>query len=367
VRFVTGFVAFGLVLSGRAGNAQVPNLRQVALRNLGTDGPERRNSHIAVTPQGAIAFTSGFDAQDRLVTIVDSTGRVLARAIPKGPGPGEANGVMTLLSSESTFAAYSPDGRLIVFRPSGAHVATHRLTAENAGAPLRLFQDSIDVLKVPGFNGIRRIALSSLGGRPLIPLGDATLAGLVKSTQPQGPPSYPAYVSFPGGVLVGHTTTYRLQRFDSKGNPVGPAFGRPLPPNHPDSVALAEVRRAAEAAAARGPQPTVVRNPDGTVAATAPPTRTRTVDERVAAEAARVIPHFGPTGLHVDGAGRVWVVRPTGNTTTFDVYRDGRLLGSRSIPCRTGGGSIAGAFLAIMCQSSHPDREVDLKLFKIEP
>ena len=67
----------------------VPQLDRVAKLALDSLGPERADAAFAVSPEGHLAFTRGFDPTGRQITIVDAQGRLLARVGRTGQGPGE--------------------------------------------------------------------------------------------------------------------------------------------------------------------------------------------------------------------------------------------------------------------------------------
>lgn len=106
-------------------------------------GPERLNGTVAVSESGAIAFTLGFDRNDRLVTILDRQKRMLSRIVRRGNGPGEFTTVLAMKFVDSTLFIAGA-GQVSAFTTGGRHLWSR------AVPPLQLMigagRDSIDLL-----------------------------------------------------------------------------------------------------------------------------------------------------------------------------------------------------------------------------
>jgi hypothetical protein len=351
-------IVIGIVPLAPQLRAQVPRLVEMPLTALGANGPETRNALIAVSPAGRIAFTRGYDDQGRQLAVIDSNGKILARMGKDGMGPGELRMIMGLYMGDTTVVTYSAaSARLTVFSPDGKLLDTHSITSESGGAPAAVVRDSIDFLAVPNLDAVHRLSIWSMTGRTVVPKGDPHLASLTASGTPPALPAFPAYAASPRQIVIGDPVAYRIQRFGPNGDATDSTFGLDLPARHPSAEEVEKARKKAQ-----GPHKVVM--PNGKViqvksdaAATAK------------AFAQRKLPLFPRQwGIQIDGKGRIWVVRASGDSTVFDIFRGRTLVGHRSIACsrqQVDGVSIAGSWIAVLCESESESRDVDLRLFHI--
>lgn len=99
-------------------SAQTRAPTRMPMPRLADAGPERTSALVAVSATGFVAFTSGFDAAGRLVTVIDSTGRIVARFAKTGDGPGEFRAPLRLLFADSTLYVFQA-ARLAAFTLRG--------------------------------------------------------------------------------------------------------------------------------------------------------------------------------------------------------------------------------------------------------
>src|SRR5690606_13980272 len=118
IRLCGVLLLLACAMNARRASAQAPAATRVPLPRLADAGPERANAKIAVSPQGFVAFTTGFDAAGRLVTVVDPTGAVIARFVKRGDGPGEFRVPLWLTFADSTLYVWEA-ARLAAFTHRG--------------------------------------------------------------------------------------------------------------------------------------------------------------------------------------------------------------------------------------------------------
>jgi hypothetical protein len=324
---------------------------------LGDNGPERRSAILAVSERGDLAFTTGFDAGDALVTLVDSTGTVLARVGKKGDGPGEFRTPLKLLFRDSTLFVFG-DARLSAFTRRGKYLWTRAVPPTDL--PAAIHGDSVDVFSSPDLTttlGIRRLSLSTMRGREIIAPQVEPLHALTRSVQSADRTVIPGYVLTADGFVVGHGGRYELARFDAQGV-VRERFGRNLPSRQLTGAALeAEVQR--RVAQARRP----FVGPDNVK-------REIPVDmARIRREAAAPSAHFAGRsgGLQSDARGRIIAIIPQGDSVALDVFERQRFVGRATVACAgrpiTAAGS--GRFFALLCElPATNEREVGVRLFR---
>jgi len=327
------------------------------LHALGEHGPERRAAILAVSDRGDLAFTTGFDTDDALVTLVDSTGTLLARVGRKGDGPGEFRNPLRLMFRDSTLFVFG-DARLSAFTRRGKHLWTRAMPPTDL--PMEIHGDSVDVFSSPDLTatlGITRLSLTTMRGREIIAPRVEPLHALTRSAVSAERTAIPGYVLTADGFVVGHGGRYELVRFDAQGA-VRERFGRTLPTRQLTGAALeTEVQRRV----ARARRPFV--GPDNVK-------RELPIDvARIRREAAAPSAHFSGRsgGLQRDARGRIIAIVPQGDSVALDVFERQRFAGRALIACAgrpiTAAGS--GRFLALLCDSpSTSDREVGVRLFR---
>ena len=324
---------------------------------LGENGPERRTAILAVSERGDLAFTTGFSADDALVTLVDSSGKLLARVGKKGDGPGEFRAPLKLLFRDSTLFVFG-DARLSAFTRRGTHLWTRAMPPTDLPTVIR--GDSVDVFSSPDLTttlGIARLSLTTMRGREIIAPRAEPLHALTRSLQSAERTVIPGYVLTADGFVVGHGGRYELARFDAQGG-VRERFGRTLPSRQLTGAALeAEVQR--RVAQARRP----FVGPDNVK-------RELPVDiARIRREAAAPSAHFYGRngGLQSDARGRIVAIVPQGDSVALDVFERQRFIGRATVSCAGRPVTAAGSsrFLALLCDMpATADREVGVRLFR---
>lgn len=332
-------------------------LQRVPLPALADHGPERLVAALAVSPTGMIAFTHGFDPQGRLVTLVDSTGKVQARFARSGDGPGEFRQILRLFIGDNTVFVFAA-AKLAAFDLQGRHLWTRSvpptalITAIHGdSADALVSQDPLRSL------GLQRLSLRTMTGRTVIPDRGPPLHALSRSRSDSARTAIPAIARLGDDLIIGNGQTYRLARISGDGRLVA-EFGRTLQAGRLAGDALdAEIQR--RLAAARR----TFRGPDGQRVALP-------VNEaQIRREASQPRPFFsGQThGLQSDGARRVYAVIPGTEYTFIDVFEGDAFVGRTSVACggRRVTASGAGRFLALLCEASlSADGEAELKLFR---
>lgn len=331
---------------------------RLALEMLGSNGPELARTQLAVSRRGHVAFTTGFDPAERLVTVIDSTGQVLARVGRRGEGPGEFRHILRLFLDDSTLYVFDGSARLSEFRLDGEHRRT-RATPQT-DLPVRVHGDSIDALEIVDVrppHTLKRISLATFEGRDLVLAESPVLLDLLRSQSDSSRFVFVSYAPKGEGFVLGNGYSHRMVAFDAEGRPQRPRpafFGRDLPEQRLTGEAL---EREIERLTAISKRP--FRLPDGTE-------RTNHVPkERLERQAAAAIPYFDWRlgGLQSDQWGRTLAIVPTGDSVTVETFEDYESKGLVWVPCagRSVTASAQGAFLALLCESS-PDADVDVEL-----
>ncbi|MCC7003746.1 MAG: hypothetical protein IT357_16425 [Gemmatimonadaceae bacterium] len=327
------------------------------LRALGDHGPERRTAWLAVSERGDLAFTTGFSADETLVTLVDSTGALLARVGRKGDGPGEFRAPLRLMFRDSTLFVFG-DARLSAFTRRGKHLWTRAMPPTDL--PMAIHGDSVDAFSSPDLTatlGITRLSLTTMRGREIIAPRVEPLHALTRSAQAPARTVIPGYVRTDDGFIVGNGGRYELVKFDASGV-VRERFGRSLPSRKLSGAALeAEVQQRV----ARARRPFV--GPDNVK-------RELPVDvARIRREAAAPWAHFSGRngGLQRDARGRIIAIVPQGDSVGLDLFDRSRFIGRAAVACA--GHPImaasSGRFLALLCDlPPTADREVGVRLFR---
>lgn len=178
------WAALGLAAGMASAQSGQLSLVRINMPQLANAGPERASAIVAVSPDGYVAFTQGYDPGDHLITVIDSTGRVVGRFGKTGSGPGEFQVIMLLHIDNTTVYTFGP-GRLSAFSFSGKHLWTHQMPP--SVGPLGIAGDSMDVVDVAGLVSgrqpmeVRRIATATGTGRVLVASTDPAMRALSRS------------------------------------------------------------------------------------------------------------------------------------------------------------------------------------------
>jgi hypothetical protein len=339
-------------------SAQIPTPTRVPLPRLADAGPERANALVAVSPGGFVAFTSGFDAAGRLVTVIDPTGTVVARLAKRGDGPGEFRMPLRLMFADSTLYVFEA-ARLAAFSHRGVLLWSRAMAPTDL--PLAVRGDSMDAFSSPDPTrrlGLRRISLATMQGREILPLGSTPLHHLSRATADSTRTAVPGYAPLGTGFVLGSGARYELVAFDADGRATGP-FGRRAP-GRPRTGAALEAEITRRRAAADRP----FRGPDGEL-------RRIPVDEaRIRREAGASVAWFigRNGGLQTDDRGRVIAIVPGGDSAALEFFSGQRASGRVVIPCagRAVTAASGGRFLALLCApTDEADAEVELQLWSV--
>lgn len=336
---------------------------RLALEMLGSNGPELTRTLLAVSRRGHVAFTTGFDPAGRLVTVVDSTGRVLARVGRRGEGPGEFRNIQRLFLDDSTLYVFDGSARLSEFRLDGEHCCTRAIPPTDL--PVRLHGDSIDVLVVVDVrppHTLKRISLATFEGRDLVRADSPELRDLLRSPTDTSRFVLVSYAPKGEGFVLGNGYSHRMVAFDAEGRPQRPLpafFGRDLPVQRLTGKAL---KREVERLMAIAKRP--FRLPDGTERINSVP------KDRLERQAAAAIPYFDWRlgGLQSDAWGRTLAIVPSGDSISIETFDDYESKGRVAVPCggRSVTASVGGAFMALLCASPpDSDTEVELRLYRL--
>lgn len=344
----------------QAQRASTPRATLVWAVDAERGGPTAKPGALAVSSSGAVAFTRGSEAGDHLVTLLDSTSRIVTHFVRKGSGPGEFQSVFALFFSGGRIFAYGPP-QVSAFDARGTHLFSRAVPP--ASYAMALYGDSVDLLdlsglRTPGFLGeIRRKSLALNGGdRVIIPANDPDYRALAQHPTDSGRFLRVAYGTFRGGALVANPFTYRIQRFDAGGR-AGGRVGRDAPLLRLTGAAL---EREIEEQLAQASRP--FKLPDGS---TRPmPDRSEAIRRAAAAPRAYFSDRLG--GFHVDEASGDVVVVETATATARVVRYRGSSRSVAEIPCDARGSNAAvnGQFVALVCAKGDED-EIELRLYRI--
>ncbi|MEO8635135.1 MAG: hypothetical protein ABI587_07650 [Gemmatimonadales bacterium] len=333
----------------------LPVLRPVISGDF-PNGPEQANQEIAVSPEGAIAFAPLESQDERRLRVVDTTGSILAAFGRTGRGPGELQNPKRLFFADSRLDVYDwANLRLTSYSLSGK--AQGQRQYDGVVFPFAVHGDSADVVAMS--QGRFVVSREGLRGpaRGWLSVGDSILRVVFTEPFLNASPDdqqqfFPATASTSDRLILGAGTSYRLYRYDRDGRYLG-SFGRDLPPEHP-------TKRAAERAAS---SLTGWRGPDGkrmdpvAVARMASEMRSKTV------------PYFSHThSLGFDGAGRLWVLGVSEDTTFADIFADTAFLGRVNLGCPdfAQSWSLNGRWLALLCGAPEAAQgSALLKLFEL--
>lgn len=340
------------------GAQQRPMLDRLPFPNIGTNGPERETAILSVAPNGSVAFTHGFSPDDRLVTITDVRGNVVARVGARGAGPGEFRHLLRVFLTDTTVYLFG-DAKLASYSLDGRARWTRAL--EPTMLPMALDGDSIDAFIVhdpSATHAIHRISLGERGVRTLLAAADPGLRTLARSAVDSTRSILLAYARRDAGFVLGNGSRYEISAFDAEGS-VRSRTGRTLARTARRGAAL-ELEVAERLARARRP----FRGPDGKVKALP-------IDEaRIRREAAMPTPFFSARNgaIHVDHRGRILAIVPLGDSTAVDFFGARGFVERVTVPCAGSGikSAAGGAFLALLCAASATaDAEVSIQLYRV--
>jgi hypothetical protein len=296
----------------------LPRLERVTTPALDSLGPEKAGASIAISTSGLIAFSGGFDSQNRAVTIIDNTGRLLSRVGPRGKGPGELSGPVQLAFAGSELVVHELAARRVSrFAPDGRlHATVASLSPIFIAAAAG---DSIDVFVWPTVEGarpydFRRISPQTLEGRTLLAGQSASLRELAAESLQQGASIASVLFAAAGSTVVAASVV--------TGRLVGIGADERILFGHP-----------------------------GRTGDTSP----------------KETPIVAMGGLQVDGRERVWAIGPSLRTgkPTASLYVGSRALGRLDLPCN-GSITISGSWLAMLCDTpDNPNRDVELRVYRI--
>jgi hypothetical protein len=296
----------------------LPRLERVVIPALDSLSPEKAGASVAISTSGLIAFSGGFDSQNRAVTIIDHTGRLLARVGPRGQGPGELSGSVQLAFAGSELVVHELMARRVSrFAPDGRWFATVASPAPNFLAAAT--GDSVDVFVWPAKEGphaldFRRISPRTLEGRTLLSGQSASLRELNAESLQQGASVASVLFAAAGSTVVAASVV----------------TGRLVGIGTDERILYEQPGRAGDT----------------------PPKET---------------PISAMGGLQVDGKQRVWAIGPSQRTgkLTASLYAGSRALGRLDLPC-SGSVTLSGSWLAMLCATpNNPNRDVELQVYRI--
>jgi hypothetical protein len=334
----SGKPAPGAIESQSIAKAELPVLRPLGgelLITEATDGSSQPS--IAVSPNALVALISPGTEDGRMIHLLDTTGTVVAAFGPQGQGPGELSAVGSVFMSHDRLYTYDlSNRRFTVFDLAGKVLGS----SEDARflLPFAVHGDSSDNLETDGSKyWIVRRRLSGKD-RTVINRGDSVP---------------PARASTPTGFVLGDGTTYRLDRYDSKGLLLN-SFGRSglVPPRLSESQIESQMTSLAR-----------FRGPDGKLL---DPIR---LEERRKELRSQEVPFFPRNrSLEFDGAGRLWIVGSIGDSAFADLFADTLFLGRLTFDCPDFRNmwALSGAWLALVCGPPEgSDRSALVRLFEL--
>lgn len=335
--------------------AQSLLLREVSIPGIDSLHPASSRS-FAVAPDGRVAFVGGYDPGKRLVTIIDTMGR-LEQFGRQGQGPGEFS------SPTGVFVEFSIDGdTLFVYDLLLARLTTRTrdgtmssvdISEPTTGWPVSIASDSIDVMAMnfdddARYEGVARIAVRSASKRTLLSLNDSAAAVLKGTSERRMPP---IIATTRNRVVLGNRYTARFQSYDATGQPLH-AWGHSAPERFLNDRELDSIVKE------RGPHG-VTREIGG-----------RAIRSPTAAQVRGMLnstPQWRIGAMRFDPTGRLWVMGVGDSLTPFEVYSDTTLVGRVTLPCRPAGFEMkyGGDWLAIVCGAPESDAGMRIRLFEV--
>lgn len=327
-------------------------------------GPERLNAALALAPNGTMAFTLGFDAQDRLVTVLSVAGRTITRVGTRGDGPGEFSSVLSLVFvGDSLYLGGA--GQVSAFDLQGRHLWSR------AVPPLQLLvgaaADSMDLVDARywadgrGVGSAYRRATRRNGGERRLFDGDApALRRFVSGVEDSTRYPRPGFASSAGGFVVGNPQTGALLAFNADGH----ALRVVQEANTVRYRSASEVASGVERAEREAQRP--FRLPDGRYV-TLPFDRAG-ARRRLAAP----VPFFNARlgGLQLDAtSGDVVLIEAVGDSVQLTrIAADDGGTSRGFVPCnhRDGSAAVALPFVLLACAAEENGERVPvLKLFRV--
>jgi hypothetical protein len=343
----------------------LPRLQRVEIPKLDSVGPERSWATYAVSSNGRLAFTTGFDLGNRVIAVVDSSGTLLHRVAPQGSGPGELEGdrfIYMAFAGDTLVVHDMIKRRILTFSPESVLLRTS--VSFDGGMPVRIGVDSSDFViidfagigsagRMPRPTEIRRVSSGSGEGRLLLDLADPMYDSL--RTEAAWALSLSSPVTSTGDiVVVADPIDYRFQSFDRLGKPIN-RWGRDIPRLFRSDATVdsmlkvyrERVMPARLGGSSRPVSPRELANYENSVR--------------------QPLPHF----FHVafDDHGRFWTFGREESGEAFgDVFLGNLYLGRVSGPCNMRGmnaPSLRGDFFAVLCADPSRDAGVELRLYRM--
>jgi hypothetical protein len=179
---------------------------------------------IAMSPSGHVAYTAGFDTAGALITVADTTGKVVARFGRPGPGPGEHRNIAKLEMTDTTvvvvtmapsrLTTYSLDGRILSERPGPGRTIV-----------VGMVGDSIDVMDMDARNfsairvaGFRRQAMDGTGGRTIIDSTNKAFRTFRETAAGSPRTDVFLYAAEPRRIAVVNFRKRAMRLYDTKGS-----------------------------------------------------------------------------------------------------------------------------------------------------
>jgi hypothetical protein len=206
----------------------LPRLEQILIPVLDSIGPESSLAGVAVSESGRVAFTSGFDPGNRMITVIDTAGRLVHRLAQRGHGPGEIDSerYVSMEYSGDTLIVWPVRPLLYTFGPDGELLATSRTYRwlSDGGAALRLRPDSSDFtifnfetrMHIPA---VMRASTAGETGRTLLTDSDPRHDSL-RAASPWALTLSRPLASNAGMFIVSDPVIYRFQSYDRHGTPL---------------------------------------------------------------------------------------------------------------------------------------------------
>lgn len=340
-------------------STDMPLLERRPLSIADADLPDRFFSPAAVGPNGEVVYFTALGSQP-IFRIVDSTGQRIGGFGRQGEGPGEFRLPLQLRVYGDSIRIQD-FSRLVSIDYSMAGKYQGERNARILKTPLAWLRDSVDIwdLSPTGATAtpaVVRQALDESKGRTVIPATDSGLQHLADVFRARPRPVIP-YAAGAGRVYLADPYAYRIHSYDASGKPLA-VFGRDLPPHFRGPQELAQVREAVLRAQRPVPGPNG-RSMGG-----------QDQGRRLDTLAKEITAYFHRTPLHVDRAGRLWVIGTTNDSTTIDVFADTTFLGRTTLPCFllvTGYPAVLnGGWLLLECTlPDTADRRSELQLYRV--